>query len=402
MLMMMMMMMMMMMAASASAAGRRRSVEEIRARFPSLTATSNGGMIFLDNAGGSQVPYDVIDSVSKYFVDEYVQLGAGYDQSIRADATYDLAHEYVQIMTNAETTMGGEAVLGSSSTQLFRIIAKAFGESDELVTAGDVVIVSECNHESNTHSWLELEASTGVRIVWWKINIDAQDCILSDLQTLLLTHTTRVRLVAYPHVSNIFGTIVDVPAVSNLVKTITAGRALTVVDGVAYAPHRAIDLQALGADFYVFSLYKVYTVHLAAAVASAQTWLRLKCQGFYLHDPSDIRKCFEPGKVPHELTAGVVAMGDYFNFVAGVDDVKSKLTRQAVVAAFDVFTEMEAVLQERMMEYLLSRRDNITIIGSLASGVNDRVTTFAFIHNNLSSQFIASEVVKANIGIRYG
>jgi selenocysteine lyase/cysteine desulfurase len=219
--------------------------QELRLEFPYFQ--ENPGWIFFENAGGSQVPSSVIDSISKYYSRIYVQVGAGYEQSNEAIQTVKLAHDFSREMMNG--TGIGEVVLGPSTTQLVHILARAF---DKLITStDDEIIVSNLAHESNYGAWTKLRG----KVIEWKahegVNLDELSDLLSE----------RTRIVAIPHASNIIGEILDVQAIVKLVRQ-KSPRARIIVDGVAYAPHRAIDVREWNVDFYVFSYYKVSTIYI--------------------------------------------------------------------------------------------------------------------------------------------
>lgn len=139
-------------------------------------------------------------------------------------------------------------MLGSSTTQLFRNLSFAF-----LFPPGSELIISKIDHEANIAPWVHLAGRQNLTIKWWLPKTKENPTLeASDLNELL---TDKTVLVACTHASNILGTIHDIKAIANAVHTIRG--ALLCVDGVAYAPHRPIDVKALGVDFYSFSWYKV-------------------------------------------------------------------------------------------------------------------------------------------------
>jgi selenocysteine lyase/cysteine desulfurase len=143
------------------------------------------------------------------------------------------------------------SVIGPSTTQLLRNLSNAINWSP-----GDELILSKFDHETNIDPWTFIAERLGLRVKWWTsepTNTPRMD--LEELKTLL---SPRTRLVACTHASNLLGTINDVKAIAEVVHSVK--RALFVVDGVAYAPHRRIDVKELGVDFYAFSWYKVSTL----------------------------------------------------------------------------------------------------------------------------------------------
>jgi selenocysteine lyase/cysteine desulfurase len=214
--------------------------EELRLEFPFFREYPE--WIFLENAGGSQVPSLLIDSISNYFSRSYVQLGANYDQSNQATDTVKLAHDFAREIMNG--TGIGEVVFGSSTTQLVHTLSHAF---DKLIkSTDDEIVLTNLAHEANYGAWTKLRG----KVIEWKVHNGVN---LEDLSSLL---SERTRIVAIPHVSNLVGEVLDVQAIVKLVRE-RSPRARIVVDGVAYAPHRAIDVRKWNVDFYVFSFYKV-------------------------------------------------------------------------------------------------------------------------------------------------
>jgi selenocysteine lyase/cysteine desulfurase len=214
--------------------------EKLRLEFPFFH--EHPDWIFFENAGGSQVPSSVINSISKYYSKSYVQIGADYDQSIEATHTVKIAHDFCREIMNG--TGIGEVVLGSSTTQLVHTLAHAF---DKLITStDDEIILTNLAHEANYGAWTKLRG----KVIEWKAH---ERVDLNDLSALL---SERTRIIAIPHVSNLVGEILDVEAIVKLVRK-QCSKARIIVDGVAYAPHRAIDVRQWNVDFYVFSFYKV-------------------------------------------------------------------------------------------------------------------------------------------------
>jgi len=405
----------------AFAAVRIPTVAEIRAAFPALSAPT----VFLDNAGGSQVPSVVIERIREYFLNSYVQLGADYAVSRDATATVASAHEFVKCLMNAGGTDGsstgragadyrpgqgpGECVLGPSTTALCNLLANAYTQSPR--AGRDEVIVSTAGHESNVGPWMRL-ASRGYSVKPWPATRAADGTWEISIDTLRPLLSSRTALVAFPHVSNILGEIVDVKAITNLVHQ-HGGR--VVADGVALAPHRAIDVANWGVDWYVYSTYKVFGPHMAALFGRREAFAEITGPNHYFIDKANLAYSFELGGVSHEGAAGLVALYEYLSFLAGDLAVSSSrvvptnsslmttspaFDRRVVERALGVMTDLELPLQARLMEYLRDRRD-ITVIGP-AHAAASRVSTISFVHRSKKSAEIAKAANARGIGFRYG
>lgn len=354
----------------------------IRGAFPALA----GDLAFLENAGGSQVPAVVADRIRDYMVSSYVQLGAGYALSQKATRTVDEAHDVVRLLFNGSD---GEVILGPSTSALIQMLATSISK---VLTPGDQVIVARIGHEANVGPWKKL-ADVGVELVWWEMDTTDFTTPVARLEELL---NDRTAIVAFPHVSNLLGEIMDVRAVTEIAHR--AG-ARVVVDGVAYSPHRAMDVDAWGVDFYAYSTYKVYGPHMAAMWASREALAELQGPNHFFIPDDEMPYKFELGGVCHEGCAGILGLRDYLELLAGVGE-PGTLDRAGVERAFDVMTACELPLQRRLIEYLRSRTD-VRIIGP-DHGDRSRVGTISFVHDGRTSREITEVVDASGIAIRHG
>ncbi|NNE07697.1 MAG: aminotransferase class V-fold PLP-dependent enzyme, partial [Gemmatimonadetes bacterium] len=115
--------------------------DRMRSAFPSLA----GDTVFMENAGGSQVPAIVADAIRDYMLESYVQLGAGYALSQKATDVVARAHAFANVLMNGDPAKS-EVVLGPSSTALVRILAEAYGKT---LPPGSEIVIAENGHESN-------------------------------------------------------------------------------------------------------------------------------------------------------------------------------------------------------------------------------------------------------------
>lgn len=359
----------------------------IRARFPALASDT----AFLENAGGSQVPREVAEAVARYMLTSYVQLDADYATSRRATEVVDRAHAFVRRLMGGDGS--GEVILGPSCSVLCQRLADCYAG---VLRPGDEIVVAETAHEANAGPWVRLAArEPGVALRWWRLDPDTLTCPIEALEDAL---SERTRLVAFPHVSNLLGEIVDVAAVTEAAHR--AG-ARVVVDGVAYAPHRAMDVAAWDVDFYAYSTYKVYGPHMAALYGRRDALAELTGPNHFFIPAAAVPYKFELGGVCHEGCAGLLALGDYLRFLAGrPPEPDAELDRPTVAGAFDVMQACERPLQERLIEYLKGRPD--VCIAGPAHGGATRVGTVSFAHRAKSSQSIARAAAARGIGIRAG
>lgn len=355
-----------------------------RACFPGL----DGPDALLDNAGGSQVPYHVGDGMREYTRRTYVQLGADYRTSRLADATVDAARDVCRTLVNAGAT--GEIVLGPSTSALCAMLADAHARAP--IPGRDEVVVCDAGHEANIGPWVRLQ-ERGFTVRWWKVDPDTQELRLEDLDAVL---SERTRVVAVCHVSNLLGQIEDVRAVAQRARAVGAR---VVVDGVAFAPHRAIDVRALDADFYVFSTYKVYGPHMAVMFGRHDAWEGLPGPNHFFVPPDAVPYRFELGGPNHEGCAGLLGTRDYLAAVAGV--APDRWDRAAVEGAFERFRTWEQAPMERMVDWVAAR-DDVRWVGPATADSTVRVPTISFVHDSLRSRDIVLACNERGHGIRYG
>lgn len=344
--------------------------------------------VFLDNAGGSQVARPVADRLTDYLFTANVQLGAGYAASEQAGEMVHQGRAALATLMNAAHPE--EVVMGATTTQLFDQLARALVQT---WAPGDEVIVTNFDHEANIGPWRKLEKD-GIVLREWKMPPGADRPDPEDLSALL---GPRTRLVAVTHTSNIFGTINQIPQMAQIVHD--AG-ALLCVDGVAFAPHRAIDVQTLGADFYAFSLYKVYGAHFAA-LYGRQAHLLAAGNINHAFFPTDkVPQKLEPGNANYELAYSCCGVIDYFEALAQAHGINTE-GRAAVEAAFELIAPHEELLSQRLLDYLGSRRD-VTVIGDGRADKMQRVPTLSFVIDGQTSRSVVDRVDPSGIGIRFG
>ncbi|RYG46944.1 aminotransferase class V-fold PLP-dependent enzyme [bacterium] len=348
----------------------------LRAQFPALRSD----WALLENAGGSQVPEEVADAVRDHMLKSYVQLGAGYPASQQADAAVGGAHSLAETMANAEGT--GRVVLGASSTSLIAMVAEAYGRT---IQPGDEIVVAENNHEANAGPWYRLERYGAIVKPW---SVDPETYALTPLEPLL---SGRTRVVAFPHVSNLLGQVEDVPGFVAAAKAVGAD---TFVDGVAYAPHRAMDVQAWGVDWYAWSIYKVFGPHMGAMFGTHEAFAKLDGPG-HVFFPKDALAKWEPGGVSHEGCAGVVALRSYLELAVAERDLSPRALYEK---AFGVFENLERGPGTRLVEGL--REKGCELIGSHPDA--DKVATVSFLVPGEAPLVTVARLHAAKVAVRNG
>jgi cysteine desulfurase family protein (TIGR01976 family) len=338
----------------------------VRRQFPALDRE----WIFLDNAGGSQILGRAIDRVAEFLRTSNVQLGGSY-------AVSQLAGERVQAGAGALARWIGcdpsEVVIGSSTTQLLANLASAMVGQ---LAHGDEIVVTNLDHEANVGAWRRL-AERGVVLKQWPVDPESLTLRLEELQPLL---TPRTRLVCFTHASNLVGTIHPVAAIS---RAVHQHGARVCVDGVAYAPHRRIDVRAWDVDYYVFSIYKVYGPHLAALYGKRELLAGLRNINHFFIGDKEVPYKLQPGNVNYELVHTLPAVVEYLESLS-----------------FDEVAAHEARLATRLLGFL-GAVPGVRILGERAASAT-RVPTVSFVAEGRSSAEIVRAVDPHRIGIKHG
>ncbi len=225
------------------------SVEEIRSHFPILKRQIHGKpLCFLDNGASAQKPQAVIDALTRCYSHEYANIHRGvYRLSEDATAAYEAARQTVADFINAKQPQ--EIVFTRNATEAINLIAHSYGRT--ICKSGDAVIISQMEHHSNIIPWQMLRDSLGIELRIAPISDDGQ-LMMEEYRNLL---DERVQLVAITHVSNVLGTVTPVQEIIAAAHNVGAK---TMIDGSQAAVHMPVDVQALDADFYVFTGHKIY------------------------------------------------------------------------------------------------------------------------------------------------
>jgi cysteine desulfurase family protein (TIGR01976 family) len=273
-------------------------VDEIRSHFPALET----GDAFFDGPGGTQVPQESIDAVNHYYKFANANIHGAFITSRRTDETTREARRAMADFLNASSEK--EIIFGSNMTTLTFSLSRALGRT---LSAGDEIIVTRLDHDANIAPWVALQ-ETGAIIRW--IDIHHEDCTL-DLASFENTLSERTKVVAFGYASNLFGTV---NAANKIIASAHQMGALTYVDAVHYAPHAAIDVQALDCDFLVCSAYKFFGPHLGVLYGKYGHLDRLNA--FKVRPSGDMPPDkFETGTQNFEGQAGTTAT---LNFLASI------------------------------------------------------------------------------------
>ena len=361
-------------------------IDFIRQQFPAFSEPSLEGFAHFENAGGTYACGQMVDLLNRYYRETKVQPYYGFGPSHTAGKQMDRARERMAQWLNVATD---EVHFGPSSSQNTYVIAQALRQ---YLKPGDEIIVTNQDHEANVGAWRRLEAE-GFIIREWQIDPETAELNPADLDNLL---NERTRVVAFTHCSNIVGSI---HPVREWTDKIHAAGALAIVDGVSYAGHGLPDVEALGADIYLFSLYKVYGPHLGVMVMRKAVNEQLPYQGHFFNEnhPTDR---FTPAGPDHAQIASVNGVIDYFEAVYshhfGENEVTAIKKTSAVRALFQ-HTERRNL--QPLLDFL-KHRQGVRLIGK--SVTKHRAPTVSLTVEGRNPEEIAAELAGQKIGVGNG
>jgi selenocysteine lyase/cysteine desulfurase len=324
----------------------------IRGQFPAFEVTSLKEQSFFENAGGSYTCAQVQDRLKRFYLERKVQPYAPFEASRLGGAEMDEARSRLAAMLGVEDD---ELSFGPSTTQNTYVLSQAVAQ---WIKPNQTIIVTNQDHEANSGPWRRL-AERGVTIKEWCINPETG---LLDLEDLRLLLDENVKMVCFPHCSNVVAAINPVEEITSMVRSVGA---YSCVDGVSYAPHGFPNVDKLGADIYLFSAYKTYGPHQGLMVIRRELGMKLPNQGHYFNSDS-LYKRFTPAGPDHAQVAACAGMADY------VDEVyKHHFTDEAAPAqrcqmVHDLFRDHEVRLTQPILDYLTTK-NSAELVGPISA-----------------------------------
>jgi cysteine desulfurase family protein (TIGR01976 family) len=338
-------------------------VDAVRARYSALQRP----LAFFDGPGGTQVPDEVIDAISRYYRESNANVSGPYETSRRTEALV------AQARLAAADFLGctpEEAIFGANMTTLNFALTRTAGRDWR---AGDEILVTRLDHDANVSPWLELARDRDLRVQF----VEIQDDTTVDLDDLERKLSARTRVVAFPVASNAVGTLTDVGRIVELAHDTGA---LAWADAVHYGPHGPIDVSGWGVDVLICSPYKFFGPHLGVACGRSElleSWRPYKVRPA---DDEPLGHRFETGTLAHELLAGFVAAVEYLESIG-----------------WDAIRAHERELGGR---FLAGLPDSVTLYG--LPTMDGRVATFAFNVGDRSPRDAATRLGDAGFAVWHG
>ncbi|WP_170366983.1 aminotransferase class V-fold PLP-dependent enzyme [Ruegeria arenilitoris] len=354
-------------------------IDFVRAQFPAFSEPSLKGQAFFENAGGSYTCKPVLDRLTRFYTQRKVQPYAPYEASRLAGEEMDEARVRMAALLGVDTD---ELSFGPSTTQNTYVLAQAFRQ---WMKPGEAIVVTNQDHEANSGPWRRL-AEDGIEVREWEIDPETGSLNPSDLENLL---DDKVRLVCFPHCSNV---IAEINPVTEITAIAHAAGAFVCVDGVSYAPHGFPNVGDLGPDIYLFSSYKTYGPHQGCMVIRRTLGELLPNQGHFFNGDV-LYKRFTPAGPDHAQIAASAGMADYVEQLCDHHGGPSSGASARGAFVHDLMRAHEVELLQPVLD-ALKDRNAVRLIGP--SDAERRAPTVALAVNR-NAESVAADLSKHGI-----
>lgn len=320
------------------------NLDFVRSQFPAFASPVLSGHAFFENAGGSYPCQQVVDRLHRFYLDRKVQPYAPYPGAQEGGAEMDEARRRLAEMMGVARE---EVSFGPSTSANTYVLAQAVRLW--LRGQGAAIIVTNQDHEANSGVWRRL-AEEGIEVREWKIDPATGSLDPAALPGLMADG--KVRMMAFPHCSNVIAEINDVAAICTLAR---AHGVRTVVDGVSYAPHGFPDIPSLGCDVYLFSAYKTFGPHQGIMVLRADWGMELPGQAHGFNHGT-LYKRHTPAGPDHAQVAACAGMADYVDALAAAHGIAGDAAARNR-GVHDLMRAAEVAVIAPLLDYLAGRND---------------------------------------------
>ncbi len=358
-------------------------VERIRADFPILREQVRGKpLVFLDSAASAQKPRPVIDAMVQAMETQYANVHRGLHwMSERTTDAYEATRDSVARLLNAPSR--DEIVFTKNTTEAINLLAHSYGRG--VMHPGQAVVISAMEHHANLVPWQMLRDATGIELRVAPIT-DAGELDMAGLEDCL--RDGKVGLVAIVHMSNVLGTVIPAARVAALAHEYGAR---VMFDGSQAVVHRAVDVQAIGADFYTFTAHKLYGPTGLGVLWGRKELLErmppFMGGGDMIGSVSFERSTW--AEVPHKFEAGTPPIIEAIGLGAAIEYVER--------IGFDAIQAHEAALTDHALARL-AEVPGLRVLGS----AQDRGGVFSFTMEGAHAHDIATLLDRQGIAVRAG
>ncbi len=351
----------------------------VRAQFPAFAEGALDGWTHLENAGGSWPAAQSVRALTDFYTRTKIQPYGQAGPTAAAGKAMDDARDRWAAAMNVEPD---EVSFGPSTSQNTYVLAQAFGA---LLSPGDEVIVSQQDHEANSGAWRRMIEERGLTLREWTVDPVTGRLDPADFEALL---SGRTRLACFTHCSNIAG---EANPVARLTAKAREAGAWTVVDGVSWAPHEIPDVPALGADIYLFSLYKVYGVHQGLMVTRRALLDRLPNQSHFFNGGYPSKKLVPAGP-DHAQVAASAGTLDYIDALAEHHGIAANGAGGRVRDVNALWRAQERRVAAPLLAYL-DAHPRARLLGPAECG-ESRAPTIAFLPERMTPQALEAALAE--------
>lgn len=316
----------------------------VRAQFPAFQSPVLSSHAFFENAGGSYPCQQVVDRLTRFYTHRKVQPYGPYPGAQAGGAEMDEARTRLSAMMGVAPK---EVSFGPSTSANTYVLAQAVRQW--LRGSNAAIIVTNQDHEANSGVWRRL-ADEGIEVREWQLDPATGSLDPADLTALVADG--RVKLLCFPHCSNVIAEINDVAAITAIAR---AADVRTVVDGVSYAPHGFPDVPALGCDAYLFSAYKTFGPHQGIMVLREAFGMELPGQAHYFNNAT-LYKRHTPAGPDHAQIAACAGMADYVDAIAAHHGFGGDAQARNR-GVHDLMRAQEIAIIAPLLDYLAGRND---------------------------------------------
>ena len=239
-------------------------ISSIKSEFPIFSKKINGKpLVYLDSSNSSQKPLSVLKSLDNFYKSEFSNIGRSI-HSLSVNATNKFEETRMSVKNFINANYKEEIVFTKNATESINLVATTFGKKE--IKKGDEILITELEHHSNYVPWHYLRETKGAIIKFAPVNDDG-DIIMEKLKELI---TSKTKIIAVTHLSNVTGTIVPI---KEIVEIARKKNIPVLVDGCQSAPHIKIDVKDLDCDFFAFSAHKVYGPTGVGLLYAKKKWL---------------------------------------------------------------------------------------------------------------------------------
>lgn len=352
---------------------------DLRADFPGLVTRDGAPWHYLDSAATAQKPRAVIEAMARALGEDYATVHRGvYSRSAEMTLAYEAARRRIaEFIGGAEN----EVVFTRGATEAINLVANSWGRAN--LKPGDRILLSQLEHHSNIVPWQMVAEATGAAIDVVPLTVDHR----IDLAAAEAMITPAHKLVAFAHVSNVLGSVLDAPRAAEIAHSVGAKLLL---DGCQAVPHMAVDVAALDCDFYVFSSHKLYgPTGIGALWARAELLDAMppwEGGGSMIDRVTFDRTTYAPA--PQRFEAGTPAITEAIAFAAAADYVAE--------IGFATMHAREAALVTRLRRELVAMND-VTVFGP-----EDSAGIVSFAIDDIHPHDLGTILDEENVAIRAG